>query len=39
MYELEHGDVFVDPVTENKDEEQIQLIKENFHKIEKWLDK
>jgi serine/threonine protein kinase len=39
MYELQTGDVFVDPQSDNKDKEQVELIKENFHKIEKWLNK
>lgn len=37
MYELENGDVFADPKTEDKDTEQIKFIQENLHKIDKWL--
>ena len=37
MYELETGELFVDPQSDNKDEEQIQFIEENIHKLDKWL--
>jgi len=37
MYELEHGEIFANPTSDNKNEEQIQFITENFNKIEKWL--
>jgi serine/threonine protein kinase len=37
MYELENREIFADPQSEDKDEEQINYIKENMHKLEKWL--
>lgn len=39
FYEMENRKVFVDPQGDNKDAEQIKFIKENYHLIEKWLEK